>query len=94
MVRVSSTGLHSDYLKQPRQLIFEQPTGRRGHSIDNQWGWCDLPIRLSDSGNIGPYELQVMMNWGSMRAWLTIVSEGWLHELGLRASIGLARENP
>lgn len=108
MVRVSSTGPHSDFLTNTRQLPINI---RRGHAIDDQWGWCDLPIRLTErarqvggtvrepvlgwESGVTPYELQVMMVWGSHKAMLGMMSEQDVVEgVGLRAALALARENP
>lgn len=99
MVRVSSTGPHSDFLRVKRQIPL---TARRGHAVENQWGWCDLPIRLSDAHDeygdkldCRPYELQVMMTWGSWKAMMGMMSEGDVVEgMGVRVGLALARENP
>lgn len=83
---------------------------RRGQSIDHDiWGWCDLPIRLNDAHSThrdemgvwyddptpSPYELQVMMVWGSYKAMLGMMAEGDVVEgMGVRVALALVRENP
>lgn len=107
MVRVSSSPPHYDYLTRTRQLPVNI---HRGHSVDHDvWGWCDLPIRLYDAPTVkrdlygeyyepaspSPYELQVMMVWGSWKAMLGMMSEQDVVEgMGVRVALGLARENP
>lgn len=108
MVRISSTGPHSDFLTHTRQLPIEI---RRGHAIDDLWGWCDLPIRLTShgvklggtinepvigfEGSPNAYELQVMMVWGGYKPMLGMMAEQDMTEgVGLRVALALARENP
>lgn len=105
MVRVSSEAPHSDFLTRTRVL----PLTRRGHAIEDTWGWCDLPIRLTDTfterhdgmgsyyekSSVGPYELQVMMVWGNYKAMLGMMAEQDVVEgAGVRVALALARENP
>lgn len=108
MVRVSvhNSQIAEPWLSEERQL----PIGiRRGHAIDDEWGWCDLPVRFNDSlvekrddygvfeslPEPSPYDLQVMMVWGSHKAMLGMMAEQDMIEgVGLRVALALARENP
>lgn len=104
-IRIGET--HAELFERTRHLPIET---RRGHPVDfDIWGWCDLPIRLNDAHTVNrdemgvwygdptpsPYELQVMMVWGSWKAQLGMCAERDVIEgIGLRAALALVRENP
>lgn len=105
-MRIHVGETHAELFERTRHLPINI---RRGHSVDEQWGWCDLPIRLNDMHPVdrdemgvwygdptpSPYELQVMMVWGSYKAQLGMMAEQDVVEgVGLRAALALARENP